>query len=655
VTNVKAYPVAHADYCGKLEWYLVPIPAGSKGPTHTKWQTPERTLSTPEAAQKFFENNPTLNVGLLHSASGTCAVDIDNVEYTRMIFEELGIDFDDLMQSAPQIVGRENRGKLLFNAPPDLVMRKISWPTKDDPRRTEVVFELRAGPVQDVLPPSIHPDTGRPYRWEGRSIWDGLPDLPEQLLTIWREWDLFRPQMMGICPWIQRDARPPAKPRPPSDGPSVIDAFNAAHDIRSLLIQYGYKQTGKDRFLSPNSSTKLAGCIVFDDGRAFSHHQSDPFDEKHSFDAFEAYCQYEHQGNIKEAVKSAAALLNLNEKPRVEFASEVESEPSKPLFKRIGLEDVTPPVWLVKSHIEEGTFVMVFGASGAKKSFLVYDLACCIATGKDWHGYRVKQGAVLIIAGEGHGGLNRRLKGWEKFNNQSLKDVPLYGNERPLILTDDADIAALIAYIEERISIDGTPSLIIVDTLARALGAADERSGADVNKLIAALTGVIQQYRCAILLVHHTGHSDAAQHRARGASELPAAVDHEFRVEPFEEEGMQLPATLLTNTKSKDAALMEPVIFDMISVGLGVCDEDLKEINTLVPELRGPISEEDVETINPITVVVDEDRKLRRKGDFKKPDLVREVWITLDGSRRTAERWVRKAIERGEIDDFPRS
>jgi type I site-specific restriction endonuclease len=64
--------------------------------------------------------------------------------------------------------------------------------------------------------------------------------------------------MMGICPWVERDVRPPAKQRPTSDGPSVIDAFNAAHDIRRLLIQYGYKQTGKDRFLSPNSATKLA-------------------------------------------------------------------------------------------------------------------------------------------------------------------------------------------------------------------------------------------------------------------------------------------------------------------------------------------------------------------------------------------------------------
>ena len=193
----------------------------------------------------------------------------------------------------------------------------------------------------------------------------------------------------------------------------------------------------------------------------------------------------------------------------------------KPLFKRIGLDAVTPPVWLVKSHIEEGTFVMVFGQSGAKKSFVVYDLACCIATGKDWHGNRVKKGAVLIIAGEGSGGLNRRLRGWEKHNQTSLKDVPLYGNERPLILTDDENIEALISYIQERIGIDGAPSLIVVDTLARALGSADERSGADVNKLIAALTDIIQQYKCSILLVHHTGHSDAAQHRARGASELP--------------------------------------------------------------------------------------------------------------------------------------
>lgn len=653
LSNVSAIPVLHADYC-KLGWSIVPIQPAAKGPTHKHW--PERALSDAYAVQQFYDRFPTHNIGLLHSASGTCALDFDHLANSKTIFAGMGIDFDKLMQSAPQIVGREDRGKLLFHAPPHLTRRALSWP-KLSGEGSEVVFELRAGNVQDVLPPSIHPDTGQPYRWAGPSPFDGLPDLPLQLLTIWEDWDRYRPQMMSLCPWFKKQEAPPNKPRQKSDGPSVIDAFNEAHNIKSLFLKYGFKQTSKNRFLSPNSTTQLAGVNVFDDGRAYSHHASDPFDPEHSFDSFELFRHFEHDGDVKEAVKHAADLLKMDRskpKPTDPFSkSSNEFSEEKPLFKRIGLEPVRPPVWLVKNHIEEGTFVMVFGKSGTKKSFLVYDLSCCIATGIDWHGHRVKQGSVLIICGEGHGGLNRRLKGWEKYTNTGLADAPLYGNERPLILTEDSDIEALIAYIDGRISTDGTPALIVVDTLARALGAADERSGADVNKLIVALTGVMQQYKCSVLLVHHTGHSDAAQHRARGASELPAAVDHEFRVETHEEEGL-LPATLLTNTKSKDAALVEPVLFDMINVGLEVCDEDGKEIDTLVPELRGPVGDQVGQTIDPMMVVVDEDRRLRRKGDVKKTELVQEVWLVLDGTKKQAQRWVRRAIERGQIDDFPR-
>ena len=311
------------EYCSKLGWYLVTIPAGTKGPTRFGWQKPEQALSDPEKARLYYEQNPTHNVGLLHGASGTCAVDIDHVEHTKLIFEELGIDFSELMQSAPQIIGRENRGKLIFKAPPDLITHKISWPVEGDPRKTEVVFELRAGAVQDVLPPSIHPDTGRPYEWSGRSIFDGLPELPPQLLTIWREWDKFRPQMVAICPWRREpEFQPPRRPRPKGDGTSVIDAFNEAHDMHSLLKQYGYKQTAKDRYLSPNSTSKLAGVKVFDDGRAYSHHASDPFDSAHSFDCFELWCQYEHMGNVTKAVKDAAAFLNVTNNPDHEYDEE---------------------------------------------------------------------------------------------------------------------------------------------------------------------------------------------------------------------------------------------------------------------------------------------------------------------------------------------
>ena len=77
-------------------------------------------------------------------------------------------------------------------------------------------------------------------------------------------------------------------------------------------------------------------------------------------------------------------------------------------------------------------------------------------------------------------------------------------------------------------------------------------------------------------LVHHTGHG--TQEQARGASELPVALDHEFRVEPYDE-GSVITQTLFTNTKNKNSPKASPMIFDMITVGLGV----MEEVSTLVP------------------------------------------------------------------------
>jgi hypothetical protein len=46
------------DYCSKLGWYLVTIPAGTKGPTKFGWQQPEKALSDPEEARKYYEQIP---------------------------------------------------------------------------------------------------------------------------------------------------------------------------------------------------------------------------------------------------------------------------------------------------------------------------------------------------------------------------------------------------------------------------------------------------------------------------------------------------------------------------------------------------------------------------------------------------------------------
>ena len=293
-----------------LGWALVAIPAGKKAPSTFGWQ--QRA-----APVDHWQSNPNHNIGLLHGLSGTCALDIDDMQNTRLICEALNIDLDKILAECPRIVGRPDRGKVLFRAPDDVTLttRKISWPVNGDPRRTEVVFELRAGSVQDVLPPSIHPDTQMPYSWAGASF-ESLPEIPAQLLTIWREWDRFRPQMMDICPWRPApEFRPPSKSRRvDNEKINVIDQYNAATPIDVALTGAGYKRFG-NRWLSPNSTSKLPGVVIFEDGRAYSHHASDPFDSAHTFDAFEVFCVYDHLGNVSAAVKAAADILQINSLP----------------------------------------------------------------------------------------------------------------------------------------------------------------------------------------------------------------------------------------------------------------------------------------------------------------------------------------------------
>lgn len=302
-----------AKHYADLGFALVAIPAGSKAPSTFGWQT---RATSPD----FWDTNPNHNIGLLHSLSGTVALDIDHMLNSRTILEGLGIDLDTILVSAPRIVGRPDRVKALFSAPEGepLTTRKISWPVDGDPRKTEVVFELRAGTVQDVLPPSIHPDTGHPYTWAGADIENGLPPIPDQLLTIWRQWDRLRPQLADLCPWRGApEFKPPSAKarRIGNESQNVIGKYNEAVSMTQALTDARYRQIG-NRWLSPNSTSKIPGVVIFDDGRAYSHHASDPFDLEHSFDAFEVFCQYEHLGISGAAVKAASELLNLKSLPQ---------------------------------------------------------------------------------------------------------------------------------------------------------------------------------------------------------------------------------------------------------------------------------------------------------------------------------------------------
>ncbi|MDH0154343.1 bifunctional DNA primase/polymerase [Stutzerimonas stutzeri] len=299
---------------------LVAIEPGEKAPKGKGWNQPGGYFTDAGAAEAFWQQNPRHNMGVVLGPSRVCSLDVDDVECTRQVlWDLLAVDLDALALVYPTAVGNPARFRILFRVPDgvELSRHALSWPKKDDPSKRFTVVEFRAGLVQDVLPPSIHPGTGKPYEWRTAPSAEGLPELPLELLQAWQNWDIFKRDAEAACPWGVKPAEPKrsSPPRlPAGDQPSVIDAFNRAHDVEQLLAAHGYKKRGA-KWLYPASSTGLAGVTVTD-GRVFSHHAADPLANDHQNDAFDVFCLLEHGGDVPAAIKAAARSLGLEQQKR---------------------------------------------------------------------------------------------------------------------------------------------------------------------------------------------------------------------------------------------------------------------------------------------------------------------------------------------------
>jgi putative DNA primase/helicase len=178
-----------ADYL-KAGLALVPIPLGSKGPRQQGWNNRANVITTAEAAVQI-----TGNVGLAHAYCTPCptaALDIDNHQLAFDWFAEHSINLDTLINASNAVLiqsGRPNRAKIIFTLPNGI--GPIPTVQVLDPHSKAVIFELRCTSqngktVQDVLPPSIHPDTGNPYTWAGNGHFSKPPTLPDDVLAMWQ-------------------------------------------------------------------------------------------------------------------------------------------------------------------------------------------------------------------------------------------------------------------------------------------------------------------------------------------------------------------------------------------------------------------------------------------------------------------------------------
>jgi phage/plasmid primase-like uncharacterized protein len=235
----------------------------------------------------------------------------------------------------------------------------------------------------------------------------------------------------------------------------------------------------------------------------------------------------------------------------------------------------SPIAWMVKHWIQRNALIMVHGPSGGGKTFCVLDWCLRIAHSREetWHGNKVRSGSVVYLAGEGHHGLRGRIAAWKHHHSAGALNMWLS--------RDGCDLNTAAGYLRVVDSIRAlktTPEIIVVDTLHRFL-LGDENSAQDAKTMLDACNALMMEFNCSVILVHHTGVSDEAQHRARGSSAWRGALDIEISVVPGKDDAPMK----IVQRKSKDAELAQDVYCELQQVAIpNWLDEDGNQVTSAV-------------------------------------------------------------------------
>lgn len=229
------------------------------------------------------------------------------------------------------------------------------------------------------------------------------------------------------------------------------------------------------------------------------------------------------------------------------------------------LEATATKDWLVRGLLGAGEQSAIYGKPGSGKSVLVGDLALHVAAGRNWHGHKVKQGAVLYIALERCKLVERRTIAWRHRHGLDRLPFAIIGGVMDF---RDPQTAELIASIVREVENETRAEvvLIIVDTISRALAGGDENSPGDMGKLVRTIGEIQSKAGAHVLTVHHTPQEGSGRLRGHGA--LLGAMDTTINIEKVRNH-----LRTATVAKANDSEEGESLSFNLESVAIGTDEE----------------------------------------------------------------------------------
>lgn len=387
----------------------------------------------------------------------------------------------------------------------------------------------------------------------------------------------------------------------PDEKPGVIGDFCRTFTVQAAIKRFElpYEPTNTEDRWTYTAGSRPEGAIVYDDGlKLHSHHDTDPaHGQNNAFDLvrLHRFASLDSQGDSaapvterpsykamcslaleqpelrqKAAADDFAALGDLGAVVEQEVVVTPQGERTRFLVQEaIEFGDGPPMRWIVKGVLPRAEMVVLYGESGAGKSFLALDLAAAITRGIEWRGKKVEKGNVIYVAAEGAGGFRQRLRAYAQGNNCALTELPAVIADAPNML-ETADVAAVAHAIGSwgaRHGRDGAAvaDVIVLDTLAAVAPGSNENGAEDMGMLISHGKFLHQKTGAMILWIHHAGKDPTRG--ARGWSGLRAAADAEILVARNGDYRVAMAS------KQKDSVDGEQWPFKLTRVVLGLDDE----------------------------------------------------------------------------------
>jgi hypothetical protein len=425
-----------------------------------------------------------------------------------------------------------------------------------------------------VVEPSIHP-SGKPYQWEASSSpLDGVAPspLPDWLRSFRVELKQPEPQGKPVDAKQARDIR---------EAMYLLDADEYDTWVRCgmALQATGWGHAAYAMWCAwAQQSDKFDGAISAEKWQTFKAEKAGGLTVAWIF------AQAQQRGWVNPAARLTAYEAPAGDPPPTPHPDEnsATEAPSIPVLSVPELRQAAANVdWLVKHFIPMESIGLFFGASETFKSFIALDLALHVAHGMKWLGKRTRKGPVAYIAAEGGTGLFRRLDAWQRHHGMTVDPEQFYAIPVPVDLMENAGAVreAVTAKLE-----GAAPVLVVVDTVSQTFSG-EENSATEMAAYLREIGLQLRlAWQCAVVAIHHTGHS--ATERPRGSSAIKANVDFMFGV--FRDETEMLATLECVRQKDGDRPKAESFAMSVVELGN---DTDGEPITSLAPSRVGGTAE----------------------------------------------------------------